>query len=225
MQRFPANTDKNKSILMEALIIILLLTGFNLHLIFGPFFNAMVYYPEGGGTFPWLRLLAHPFVHMSRYHFLLDAGAFLLLYFELNVARIEKLVHIIISATASFFLVNTIATSSISAGFCGLSGIAHGLMAVWGLELLFSKATRPVALLTLAIIIVKCGIETFTGTALFSWMHMGQCGSPVPAAHAGGVLGGLFSSVLFHAKKSWYADRQIFILQRLSQGNAYEKIR
>jgi len=79
-------------------------------------------------------------------------------------------------------------------GLCGLSGVAHGLMAVVCLDLVSSRDSRTVGIAGLAILVVKCVAEALTGSVVFSSLHAGNVGTPVVLCHAGGVLGGLFAA-------------------------------
>ena len=54
----------------------------------------------------------------------------------------------------------------------------------------------------MAIVTAKCAYELWTGHVVFEFMHMGMCGRPMAASHAGGVAGGIgayiICSVLTH---------------------------
>lgn len=182
---------------IEISIFSILILGFNSHLVFKSLGAGMVYFPGIFGVDGLIRLLFHPFVHVSGYHFLLDAGAFVLLYFGLEEDRaVHKATYVLIPGIMSFISVNMLSAADIANGFCGLSGIAHGLMAVWGLEMIFSGKSKIASLIILGIIICKTSYELISGQPLFSSMHLGQIGQPIPASHAGGVVGGMLSFAL-----------------------------
>ncbi len=183
---------------IELVVILTLLMALNTHLITGKIQNALIYTPGGTDAFGILNLFLHPFVHVGWYHFLLDAGAFILLYFGLNTRNVfKKIVYIFVSGVVSFGFVYFFAYDSILSGFCGLSGIAHGLIAVVSLEAVVAKRNMKTSLFILGIVAIKCMVELILGQAVFSYMHMGLCGQPVPVSHAGGLVGGILGFVIF----------------------------
>jgi hypothetical protein len=79
-------------------------------------------------------------------------------------------------------------------GLCGLSGIAHGLMAISALDMVRAgndPAIRRAGLISFALVVAKSIIEALTGSIMLERLHFGRLGSPVAVCHAGGVLGGL----------------------------------
>ena len=101
----------------------------------------MVFVPQAVQAGEWWRLFTHPFVHVTWYHLLLDGAAFLALYHSLIEASTVRRLIYVFAAGAGSLLVSWAAAPGISAsGLCGLSGIAHGLMAVSALELI---GTQP----------------------------------------------------------------------------------
>ena len=89
---------------------------------------------------------------------------------------------------------STMADAIATAGFCGLSGIGHGLMAVAGVELTAGgrggRAYRA-GLVVLALVVLKSAYEALTGHVFFESGHVGDVGTPLVFCHAGGVIGGL----------------------------------
>ena len=81
-------------------------------------------------------------------------------------------------------------------GLCGLSGTAHGLMALSGLNQMRSLETRRAGGVAFGLVASKCIIEGLTGEVLFAFMHMGLCGTPIAMAHLGGVAGGIAAHLL-----------------------------
>jgi hypothetical protein len=126
---------------------------------------------------------------------LLDAGAFLGLYHLLNRYRSwERLTAAALCAMGS--LVAALFSVSIDRlGLCGLSGAAHGLMALCGLELAFGRhrvrGGAWVGMLCFVLVAGKSVIEAVTGRVFFAAMHLGSVGVPMTLCHLGGVLGGL----------------------------------
>jgi hypothetical protein len=79
-----------------------------------------------------------------------------------------------------------------SLGYAGLSGIAHGLMAVWALENMVETQDRTchrVGWITLGIVLGKALIEAIHGGAVFAFMHGNLMGQPIGISHLSGILG------------------------------------
>src|SRR5712671_432519 len=68
----------------ELSAITLLLVVLNWPLLYGTCNQALVFLPAPVRNGEWWRVLAHPFVHVTWYHLLLDGSAFLLLYKDLR---------------------------------------------------------------------------------------------------------------------------------------------
>jgi rhomboid family GlyGly-CTERM serine protease len=151
------------------------------------------FHPELVVRGEWWRLLTHPFVHVSLYHLVLDAVAFLVLYATLKEKRmLRRLAYCAGSAVGSLALSLLLSPAVYSLGLCGLSGIAHGLMAVTGLEMASSRTDSTVARIgrvTLALLSAKVLYEAVTGEVLFAASHLGDIGTPIAACHLGGVSG------------------------------------
>jgi len=134
----------------------------------------------------WWRVLTHPFVHVSWYHALLDGAAFVLLYRMIEGPRVAYCV----AAGAGSLLAAVWFWPAIGAtGLCGLSGIAHGLMAVSALEMI-QRGDRW-GWGCLALVAGKSIWEAAPGQVFFAWLHFGLLGTPVAVCHLGGVVGGL----------------------------------
>jgi rhomboid family GlyGly-CTERM serine protease len=178
-------------------------------LILLPLHSRLTFSPSAVAAGEWWRVLTHPFVHVSWYHALLDGAAFLLLYRMINGPRVAYCV----GAGAGSLLAAVWFWPAIGAtGLCGLSGIAHGLMAVSALQMIRSgmeghapswpsapanaDATKRVPPTTvgwvcLALVAGKSIWEAATGQVFFAWMHFGLLGTPVAVCHLGGVVGGV----------------------------------
>lgn len=187
---------------LEWLMISLLILISNLHLFTGNLGQALIYRFEIDGFKDLASLILHPFVHVSAYHFLLDTGAFCLLYFLLKEFTLyEKWFMMLCSGIMSLLLVSLITGSDQIDGFCGLSGIGHGLMAVCGLSLSRSANHRMIAIIVISTICLKSFFEILSGQALFLDMHQGFCGQPLPASHLGGAIGGCISFIMLKRKR------------------------
>jgi hypothetical protein len=70
-----------------------------------------------------------------------------------------------------------------------LSGIAHGLMAVSGLEMIGEGVHRRTGWITFGSVAAKSLYEAYQGEVVFDFLHLGMCGIPLAACHLGGVAG------------------------------------
>jgi rhomboid family GlyGly-CTERM serine protease len=173
---------------------------FNLHLLGIGSPAPLVFFPLETAEGQWWRLFTHPFAHLTFYHLALDAGAFFLLYAGLSETRIgRKLALVVIGGLSSLVAALVWAPGFGRLGLCGLSGIAHGLMAVSGLEMIFEERHRLVGWLSFGTVAAKSVYEAVNGRVLFEFMHMGLCGTPLAACHLGGVAGAATLFFLFRA--------------------------
>jgi rhomboid family GlyGly-CTERM serine protease len=174
-----------------ALVIIVL----NLPVLMGEFNAQLVLFPEAVAAGEWWRVLTHPFVHVTWYHLLLDGSAFLLLYYGLEETRWLRRLGYIAASGAGALLISLCAAPQINAqGLCGLSGIAHGLMAISALEMISdreaNRSRKWTGILCLALVTGKSLFEFATSHVAFSFLHFGLMGAPVAVCHLGGVIGG-----------------------------------
>lgn len=165
----------------------------NLGLLLGsrPSFD-LIFLPDAVAAGEWWRTFTSSFVHVSRYHLLLDGAAFLLLYAGLeehNPAR--RLALVFFAAVGSLLVPLAIAPEIQRIGLCGLSGIAHGLTAISALEMRRHPHQRKIGNWLLVGLLLKTLWELWSGTAFLQHLHLGDIGQPVVATHAGGVLGGI----------------------------------
>jgi len=176
----------------EGMVFLVLIAAVNLHLLGVGNGREWIFYPDPVVTGEWWRIFTHPFVHVSWYHLALDAGAFWLLYKNLNEKHgFRKLLIASICGGVSFLGAVMFSEDITNLGLCGLSGTAHGLMAYAGLEMTFTRGLQKTGLMTFLLVLVKSLFEAVTGTVVFDFMHMGLCGSPVAICHLGGVTGGI----------------------------------
>lgn len=145
---------------------------------------------EGGD---WWRIVTHPFAHVSPYHLVLDASAFLLLYHGLREMSARRRIALFVGAVAGSLALAALFPSFAMAGLCGLSGAAHGLMAVSALVSVraSNRSERRMGWTLFALVAGKAVVEAATGQVLFAGWHVGNVGLPNPYCHLGGVLGGL----------------------------------
>ncbi len=183
----------------ELPVFVSLLALFNLHLFSSLGMAPLHFHPELVLQGEWWRLITHPFVHVSAYHLVLDASAFLVLYATLQQRSApRRLAYCAGSAAGSLALALLLSPAVNSIGLCGLSGIAHGLMAITGLEIIAqARAANKVdsmmvrvGWLTLLSVTAKGLYEAVTGHCLFASSHLASIGTPIAACHLGGVIGG-----------------------------------
>jgi rhomboid family GlyGly-CTERM serine protease len=176
------------------------LLAVNFPLLWGEIRSGMIFFPQAVGNGQWWRVATFPLVHLSWYHFLLDAGGFLLLFSCLEENRESAKALYILGAGGGALLLSLAVDPAVSQkGLSGISGIAHGLMAISAVEMLRSKSQRSWGCVSLAIVVVKSAYELWSGHVVFEFLHMGMCGQPIAATHAGGVIGGLMAYALINA--------------------------
>jgi rhomboid family GlyGly-CTERM serine protease len=179
----------------ELTLFALLLALANLPLLFGRVCEPLLFEPARVAAGEWWRVVTGPFVHVSGYHLLLDAGAFLMLYHGLREPSFAKRLLLVAAPAAGSMLVSLPSLLAGGGSLCGLSGVAHGLLAVSALELMDTR-DRTLARVGAACLLIVAGksvIEAFTGHALFESWHLGDVATPVAICHLGGVLGGLLA--------------------------------
>ncbi len=184
----------SKSVRWDLIVFGIVVFLLNWTLIIGREQTAFVYVPALVRDGEWWRMFTHPFVHVSFYHLLLDASAFFLVYSGLEEKAWAKRVAYVIASAAGSLVIALLCSSQIaSVGLCGLSGVAHGLLAVSALEMMRStdKMIARAGWITFAIIIGKSAIEAITGNVVFDFLHFGNVGTPIAVGHAGGVAGAL----------------------------------
>src|SRR6266853_5742597 len=170
-----------------AAIIVLL----NLPLLHGACAVDMIFLPGRVAAGEWWRVFTHAFVHVSWYHLLLDATAFLMLYQGLAGRSAFERMGYVLACGAGSLLASLWSSPIIQThGLCGLSGIAHGLMAIAALDQMNGPADKTLqraGAATFIIVVAKSIIEAATGHIVFESFHLGSLGSPVAVCHAGGV--------------------------------------
>ena len=96
---------------------------------------------------------------------------------------------------------------------CGLSGVAHGLMAISSLELVAGKppgsAERRIGEFGFLLVVGKAALEALSGRMFFTFLHFGLMGAPVVVSHAGGIIGGLLVMLALRSRKSQASCHQI----------------
>ena len=195
----------------DYLVFMGLIVVFNVHLMGIGSLDALIMIPGALKAGEWWRLLTHPFAHVSWYHLVLDASAFFMLYRQIHLKITERIIHVGLCGIFSLGGVWLLSPDFRLLGLCGLSGIAHGLMAVVSLEMIRFGRDRLLGWLCLAGVCLKSIIETVSGAALFSFVYADMCGTPLVACHLGGVVGGIVSFGLYfynHRRSSILKNRE-----------------
>lgn len=177
----------------------------NLSLLRGKVCEPLVFFPARVAAGEWWRVLSFPLVHVSGYHLLLDAGAFLFLYHGLLETSLRRRL-LYTAACAAGSLAASLISAPLTGGLCGLSGITHGLMAISALEIMRSedRTLRNAGIICFLVVVSKSMVEAFTGHIAFGFLHFGSIGNAVAVCHAGGVLGGL---IIFHCLENIWSKR------------------
>lgn len=206
----PAQFTSHRTALLrrpELLLFVALLALFNAPVLAGSCFQSMVFLPQAVQAGEWWRLFTHAFVHVTWYHLLLDGAAFLALYHSLLASSLARRLLYVLGAGAGSLLVSWLSAPAISTGgLCGLSGIAHGLMAVSALELVGTQppgsTERRIGQLGFILVVGKAALEALSGRMFFTFLHFGLMGDPVAVSHAGGIVGGLLVMLLVSPRRS-----------------------
>jgi rhomboid family GlyGly-CTERM serine protease len=171
----------------------------NISLISGNIFSGLIFSPADVSTGEWWRIFTYPFVHVSWYHLILDAGSFMLLYHGLLESSWIKRILYVFACSLGSLGISLLSPDIYNGGLCGLSGVAHGLMAVSALEMAMSEDIdinlQRIGLAGFTIVVIKSIIEMLTGKVIFAFMHFGDVGTPLTICHAGGVLAGTIAFI------------------------------
>lgn len=166
----------------------------NFTLLLGHICEPLIFFPSAVFSGEWWRTLTFPWVHVSGYHLLLDASAFLFLYHGLQETSLRKRLLYTVACAGGSLGVSLIA-APLTGGLCGLSGIAHGLMAISALEIMKSpdRTLRNAGIICFLVVVLKSIYEGVTGQIAFNFLHFGSVGNAIAICHAGGVLGGIIA--------------------------------
>jgi membrane associated rhomboid family serine protease len=175
--------------------IAILLIALNWPLLQGVCNSRLIFMPEAARHGEWWRWFTHPFIHVTWLHLLLDGVAFLILYHDLlGQARVQRLLFCIGGGVGSLVVCCCADPMLATNGLCGISAIAHGLMAVSALNLMgqrHDKLLFRMGLFSFVLVTAKCLIEVLTGKMLLTFLYFGMVGDPIAVTHAGGLLGAL----------------------------------
>ncbi len=184
---------------LELWLFLAVICIINIPMLFGHQFYNYIFSPAEVGAGEWWRVITYPFIHVSWYHLLLDVGAFMLLYHGiLEPSWLKRVLYVVFCAIGSLGI-SMLSPEIFDGGLCGLSGIAHGLMAVSALEIATSSADiklQRIGIIGLWVVVIKSIIEVLTGKVMFAFLHLGDVGTPLTICHAGGVLTGIIAFVV-----------------------------
>jgi len=177
----------------ELWIYAAMLVAANIGLLWNSVATAWYFYPEHVLSGQWYRVFTHAFVHVSWYHLLMDGSAFLMLYAMLRQSNYKKRTLYVLGANLGCVVgVTMVLPAQGSLGYAGLSGIAHGLMAVWALENIIEtpdRTSQRIGWITLGVVLTKALIEAVHGGVVFAFMHGNLMGQPIGLSHLSGILG------------------------------------
>ena len=188
---------------IELFIFLALLLCINIPLFQGQRFPSLSFVPDRVAAGEWWRILTHPFAHVSWYHLLIDASAFLFLYRGLiETSWRKRAMYAAICALGSLSA-SMLSPAILTGGLCGLSGAAHGLMAVSALEMACIKTAhstlRRAGIIALCVVVAKSMFEAITGNVVLSFLHIGDVGTPLTLSHAGGALAGIVAFAVLNS--------------------------
>jgi rhomboid family GlyGly-CTERM serine protease len=176
----------------ELVVLAAAMAAMNLPLLFGQSNGGLIFLADSVLNGQWYRFFTAPFVHVSIYHLLIDGLAFVMLYSSLPYASAGGRLLSLAGIHAAVMLgVGVFGAADL--GYCGLSGIDHGLMAVWCLEMMRSrdKTVRWAGLISLGVTVAKSIYEVASGQVVFAFLHLGSIGTPIVCSHLAGVVGGI----------------------------------
>jgi rhomboid family GlyGly-CTERM serine protease len=198
---------------LEIIIYAVLIAVVNLLLLFGVGADSMFYTPAkafGGEAY---RFITHLFAHVTWFHLILNGTAFFMLYAMLvEKSSFKRTCYVLVTAAASLAAVTIKMPSLTSIGYCGLSGVAHGLMAITSLEIIFDTGSdttqKRAGIISLALLVAKSVYEMITGQMMFGFIYGGLIGSPIAVSHIGGVIGGCVMFLTFNCSIKNILQRQ-----------------
>jgi len=210
----------------ELLFFILLILLFNVPVLFGAVWSSMVFQPDAVRSGQWWRLVTHPFIHLTWYHLLLDGTAFLSLYCSLIERQTFVRLAYVAAAAAGSLIASWAGSAAIfTNGLCGLSGVAHGLMAISAVEMLGGDRTeRRIGWISLILVVGKGIFEAITGRMFFGFLDFGLLGSPVAVSHAGGILGGLMAMLVLRRDQLDFQGSEVVQTQTKSSPHGRKTI-
>jgi len=182
--------------------LLVVLLGLNLHLFTGSIPGTFIYSQHEVLAGEWWRIITHPFVHVSWYHLLLDTSAVVILWQMLSSrSPLQRLLAASTCSILSLVFALLFSPYISQTGYCGLSGVAHGLVTLFALSCCSAPKRdalqSAVGLILFLAIAAKSGLEVHHRRVIFTSLHLGELGQPIVHAHLGGVVGGMVSWLFF----------------------------
>ncbi len=206
---------------LDLIVIIFMMIISNFHLVGIGSIYSVLYSPGAVVSGEFFRLLTFPFAHVSWYHFLLDASAFLFLYSALRAdGKGVQMFYVVMCIGMSLIFSIIFAPQIKELGLCGLSGAAHGLFFILSLEMMHDKNDRIAGIICAVCIITKCVVEVGSGGSVFHFVHGDMIGVPVLESHVGGVVGGFISFIIVNrCYVKWVSATVVALFLVLSGGS------
>ena len=204
MKAIASTVNKKAISRIELGVFLLVALLINLPMLSGGSSCGFSFFPDRVIAGEWWRIFTHAFAHISLYHLLIDAGAFILLYRGLTECSWFKRLFYVAFCMLGSLGVSLLSPAMKVGGLCGLSGAAHGLMAIGALEMIGSgdHSLRNMGVITFGVVVGKSIIETLTGQVMFAFLHLGNVGTPLTLSHAGGVLAGIVAYLIVNRRCS-----------------------
>lgn len=199
--------------------IILALCNYNLFLDTTP--SSLIFQQNEALQGEWWRVITHPFVHVSWYHLSIDALAVVLLWREIEmISTLQKLFISMICSASSLATAVCFSPVIQTTGYCGLSGVAHGLMAFLALTWILpgpytdkhdqkDRVRLGAGMVLLIFSLGKSIVEVISDFIIFSHFHMGELGVPIVHAHLGGALGGIATFIVVFVRYRSVQSREL----------------
>lgn len=193
---------KMGSLLLFGMIILLC----NLHLLTGEPPQLLIFNVQRTVEGEWWRIITHPFVHVSWYHLLVDGATTVILWHQITQLRRSRTALVcLFSLGGSLFASLLFSPYILTSGYCGLSGVAHGLLIYMSLLWWFGwesfdtnarryQKRRVMGRLLFFLLLVKCLGEMYGGGV--AQYHFGNVGIPLAHAHLGGCVAGTVAALL-----------------------------
>lgn len=199
---------------------LLVLCVCNYHLFGNGSPTSLIFYQDKVRSGEMYRIISHVLVHVSWYHLFLNALAVMLLWFELSGLCMWKRVSFVSASGVGSLLGANISPHIGLVGFCGLSGVAHGLMSVVGAYWIRQGRVegniyrQSAGSFFLLMSLGKSWFEVMAGEVLFDSSHLGYLGLPLVESHLGGVLGGLLLFCAFGAPEKKNREKEKYVLPK-----------
>jgi membrane associated rhomboid family serine protease len=179
----------------DILVLLTVMAVTNGALLFGRNTDFWALYPKDVARGQWWRLITNDYAHGGLRHFFAIGLGFWVVYLSLKDARpVCRLAYVFLSGVGSTLATILFESQESIVGLRGLSGICHGLLAVWALEMILlpARSSRYHAIggAVLLLVIVKLSVEFATGRPLLTPLYLGHVDSPGVPGHVGGLLAG-----------------------------------